>query len=237
MDLVKVYEHTIAYSKKFNNPMSTKIDIDNINFVEKEFNYIGRVIVENKDSFEMAEDFVSEGLKPLVLNMASDRCPGGGVVKGARAQEEELFRRSNYRNVMSRSMYPLKENEVIYSPVVTVFKDTNYDVIKPFNVSCIAVAALRHPDKKDEKFIKNYDYQLTKTKIESIFKIAIEKGNDSLVLGALGCGVFNNPIVDVVSIFKDCVGKYRKYFKKIGFAVLVVKSSDKYNLIEFKKIV
>jgi len=40
------------------------------------------------------------GLNPVVLNMCSPNLPGGGFRTGAGAQEESLFRRTNYYQVL-----------------------------------------------------------------------------------------------------------------------------------------
>ena len=71
MDLVKVYEHTTAYSKKFDGTPSVKLDINNIELIQTNNNFNCIVEVENSDSFDMANSYFQLGLKPLVLNMAS----------------------------------------------------------------------------------------------------------------------------------------------------------------------
>ena len=60
--------------------------------------------IENSDTFDMAIKYVNnkQGLNPLVLNMASDYKPGGGVETGSKAQEEDLFRRSNYYQTVNK---------------------------------------------------------------------------------------------------------------------------------------
>ena len=55
-------------------------------------------------------------------------------------------------------------------------------------------------------------------KIEFIFKMAIQHGHQYLILGALGCGAFNNPPYAVAKLFKQAILKFGRYFKKIGFA-------------------
>ena len=51
---------------------------------------------ENIDSYALARKRVAEGAaKVLVLNLASPVHPGGGVRRGARAQEEDLCRKSS----------------------------------------------------------------------------------------------------------------------------------------------
>ena len=54
------------------------------------------VKVENIDCLLAAEQMLKEGYHPAVLNMAGRQNPGGGVQTGAGAQEENLYRRSDY---------------------------------------------------------------------------------------------------------------------------------------------
>lgn len=59
------------------------------------------VDVQNTDCLYAGAQLKEQGYNPAVLNMASRRNPGGGVVTGAGAQEETLFRRTN----LFRSLY------------------------------------------------------------------------------------------------------------------------------------
>ncbi len=47
--------------------------------------------VMQRDCLEVAEMLLNEGYNPAVLNMANRQVPGGGVIGGAGAQEENLF--------------------------------------------------------------------------------------------------------------------------------------------------
>ena len=64
-----------------------------------------QVIVRNVDCLEEGVRLTHEGYNPAVLNMASRRIPGGGVMTGSGAQEENLFRRTN----LFRSLYQFTE--------------------------------------------------------------------------------------------------------------------------------
>ena len=200
--------------------------------------------VTKEDSFVMAERYIIEGLNPIVLNFASDLYPGGGVKKGARAQEEDLFRRSNYYLSLNKNNveYPLS-GKIVYSPGVLICKKSNeYKWMKKFvKVSCIASAAVRNPkitmdlDKK-ERFMDKADREFMKNSIFSIFDIASSLKYDSLVLGAWGCGAFAGPRDDIVDLFQEAILTRGNNFTKIGFGVLVRNSKDFHNYTVFERL-
>ena len=49
--------------------------------------------------------------KPLVLNLSDDEYAGGWVNMGSGAQEESIFRRSNYFQTLTQNLYPINDNE------------------------------------------------------------------------------------------------------------------------------
>lgn len=178
--------------------------------------------VENMDTLECArQESVSDfkqlrnKKKPaLVLNFANPFTPGGGVMKGARAQEEELCRRSTlYASLTSdkaRAFYEDNEAEggnafthgAVISPCVDVFRNVDGSLMEdPFTVAVITMAAPFAPGLKElgDMVIS----QILRTRIEGMLQLAVEHGYDFLVLGAWGCGVFGNDPNMVADAFLD----------------------------------
>jgi len=61
-----------------------------------------------------------------------------------------------------------------------------------------------------------------------MFHVAALNGHDSLVLGAIGCGAFNNPADEVCNLFKEVISNYGILFKEIVFAVMSGKDNPNY---------
>lgn len=60
--------------------------------------------------------------RPIIINFASHRKPGGGWLNGAMAQEESLCYRSSLALSLHSRDYPLALDESIYSPYVLVMR-------------------------------------------------------------------------------------------------------------------
>ena len=71
-------------------------------------------------------------------------------------------------------------------------------------------------------------------RVERIYQVAIDQGHESMLLGALGCGAFKNPVEEVVQVFKDMNEKYNGYFKQIDFAVLSEEGNPNYTVFNDK---
>lgn len=111
----------------------------------------------------------------LVLNLASHKCFGGGALTGAMAQEEELFRKTDYGNHYGKKLYPLEKDEFVITPRVTVIKDSNYNRLDKddfVRFDGFAIAGICHPTLVNGH-LNAEDYKLTKQKIETIFKFAV----------------------------------------------------------------
>lgn len=195
-----------------------------------------RITVTQERTFEAAKNLKSEypDARIGVLNFASARNVGGGVVRGAEAQEECLCRCStlypcldtdylfnNYYQ-MHRNLKPLTYTDAcIYTPDITVIKtDTAYPESMPENewyivdvLTCPApnVSTIRIPDKELS--------EIHKRRGSHIISIAVANNIDVLVLGAFGCGAFRNNPEIVARAYKEILPQFTGCFKEIRFAV------------------
>jgi uncharacterized protein (TIGR02452 family) len=200
------------------------------------------ISVINSDSVSALVKYNQSG-KTCVLNMASHKRPGGGVYNGARAQEECLFRCSNLSSVIHTNLYPLEDNEAVYTQNAIFFKDVNYNYMSEVVCDVVTVAALRLHGVLDKKGNISYessnpDYRsITKNKIRLMLSLAAKNGVKNLILGAWGCGVFkNNP--EVISgyfheiLVSEC---YSSLFNQVIFAVINDENSAGNNYEIFKR--
>ena len=172
-----------------------------------------------------------------VLNFASATNPGGGVKNGSSAQEECLCRSSslyaaltipyllkNYYKWNKKNTGDMGTDAVIYSPGVTVFKTD--DAIPQYMDQWFAVDVLTcaapyyDPDKRKPVSMEKLE-EVFRNRIRNILEVAAARNVDILVLGAFGCGAFNNPPDLVADVFRYLLVDrgYGRFFKKTVFAV------------------
>ncbi|MCD8300378.1 MAG: TIGR02452 family protein [Clostridiales bacterium] len=221
--------------------------------------------VTNIDSFSMAErlfvpeyehTFTSAGRKILVLNFANPVNPGGGVRRGARAQEEDLCRRSSLlcalESLKARAYYKynaglsgyLGSDAMILTPEVEVIRDEHYELLDdPFTVAVLTCTAPMDSHGMGNLSQSQYE-ELFYHRIMMIFHVAVYYGYTHLVLGAWGCGAFGNDANLVSDLFykvmkelkvpmqKNGTGTVKDFFRRIDFAVLD-HTKEKYNYKAF----
>jgi uncharacterized protein (TIGR02452 family) len=248
--LIKVFEDTIHYCSGFDTPdfkvykplvYDTKILSKLVKNIKSKYKKT-EIKVVNNDTFDTAKNLLDSGVTTsqniLVLNMASESNPGGGVANGAKAQEECLFRRSNYFQHLPSYLYPLADDTIVISRDVFVFKSKDYELLpNVYSVNCVACAAVCKPNTiYDKKGYKTYsddrDRQIMYQKIRDIFKVAYLLGYDTLVLGALGCGAYNNPLFEVVFMFQNILQEFDGCFKNVTFAVLSHGHNENYKVFK-----
>ena len=214
-----------------------------------------RVILE--DTLNAAHHLIGQGKNPCVLNMANRQNPGGAVLQGAGAQEENIFRRSDcYRSLFqfvsygtqynitphATKQYPMdKDFGGIYTPDVTVFRSdekNGYSLLsQPYRVGLVSVAAISHPEVVDD-MISPEQVNPTKNRIRTIFRTAYLNGHHDLVLSAFGCGAFQNPPRHMAQLFKEVLqeDEFHNLFSNIVFAILERDSKNGNNYTSFRDI-
>ena len=212
----------------------------------------GIVSFEENLTLSVVKRFIGTNKKVAVLNFANPIEPGGGVLRGANAQEEYLCRSTNlYRSLTSKnaekyysdnnsirsanqfnSMF-IGTDEVIYSPHVTVLKKADgygthkisgYKEIYEDQYYDIDVLTCAAPFFSGSGYIiPNGDLKyILMRRIRNIFEVAIENDVDILVLGAFGCGAFHNPPEVVADAFRECLLELR-YLNAFDEVVFAVK--------------
>jgi len=197
------------------------------------------VFVSSKRSFEAASAYT--GKKVCVHNFASARTPGGGVLSGARAQEECLCRISSLypaissEDAMAKFYDPHSDFEgydynadCIFTPGVVVFKSDNEEPeLLPredrYSVDVITLAApnIGGPLVEEGKVGMTYNKLLGihDKRMRRFCDVAKQNGEEVLILGAFGCGAFCNPPEVVSLAMKNVINDYLYDFETIEFAI------------------
>ncbi|MGW0752442.1 TIGR02452 family protein [Streptomyces sp. NPDC002587] len=176
---------------------------------------------------------VPEGAGVAVLNFASARNPGGGYVRGAKAQEEALCRASalyetlleapEYYEVHRAERSTFYTDRVIHSPGVPVFRDDRGALLEtPFRVGFLTSPApnagtIRRQEPERAAEIP----EALVRRAGLVLEVAALHGYRGLVLGAWGCGVFRNDPAEVAEAFRGLLaGRFAGVFDRVVFGIL-----------------
>ncbi|GAA2414946.1 TIGR02452 family protein [Actinomadura vinacea] len=174
----------------------------------------------------------ASGEVPFALNFASAKNPGGGFLNGAHAQEEGLARSSGlYASLRAKREYYdfhrqqgdlLYSDHMIYSPAVPVFRDDAGRLLEePYPVAFLTSPAPNRGAVRDPEKAARIPAVL-RERARKVLAVAAEHGHSRLVLGAWGCGVFQNDPHEVAIVFAEALrpgGEWAGAFEQVVFAV------------------
>ncbi len=207
-----------------------------------------KITVTGERSFEAAMRLHREKpeSKIAVMNFANAFHPGGGVTKGSSAQEESLCRistlypllyRRTLRDTFYKHHYTLNtakaSDALIYTEGVVICK-TDEDLPRRMpredwvTVDVITIAA---PDLRRSSYAyvplvnggtgmkdaELFGYHVKRA--IHMLTVAASKNADTLVLGAFGCGAFQNDPEVVARAYKTALEEFPKVFDRVVFAV------------------
>ncbi|MEY8358560.1 TIGR02452 family protein [Anaerotruncus colihominis] len=168
-----------------------------------------------------------------VLNFASAKNPGGGFLNGAMAQEESIAASSGlYRTQTIHPEYYARNRAcgtmcytdcAIYSPDVVFFRDEWFALLeRPVTASVLTLPAVNF----GQALIKGEDAahakRVMKTRMRLALTLFAAMGDENLVLGAYGCGVFRNDPEDIAAWWASLLtdADFKNRFSSVTFAVL-----------------
>lgn len=200
-------------------------------------------LVSGERSFEAARKYSRQ--RVAVLNFANCRSIGGNPYY-ANAQEECLCRCStllpclqamksvyydrHQQLIQSGRMNYLGNDDIIYTPHVTVFK-TDEDFPQPlpesawYHVDVITCAA---PELWNHRPPSNYE-TIIMQRLRRVLDLAAAYDIKVLILGAWGCGAFQNPPLVVANVFMWLLMQYE--FSTVEFAMGST-SSENYKIFQ-----
>ena len=235
---------TLARSVKNQKLIPERMELSAVD--KARFTDEAKIIVCTKRTVEAAAGYA--GQEVVVHNFASATKPGGGVTRGSSAQEECLCRCSGLYFCLSvpemmKSFYylhrnvknPINNADIIYTPDVTVFKtDTGRPKLMNeaewYDVDVITCAAPNLRERPSNRFnqgngdraVKVSDRELLeihKKRLTRILDVAVLNGDEVVILGAFGCGAFQNKPEVVARAAHEVIADYLHELKTIEFAV------------------
>ena len=160
----------------------------------------GELVFAEGDMITLAAESAASGVSTAVLNMANSHTPGGGFLKGCRAQEEQLCHRSDLflrlQVAKARGDYPLSNGVALFTPCVSLLRGDSAShfqpLVNPVNLNVVSAAARMYKNEEAALKDKALSRELEAT-WRGVLEAAGKSGVEHLVLSAIGAGAFSNP--------------------------------------------
>lgn len=176
------------------------------------------------DSIELLWKLREEGEtgEVMILNFANTLQSGGGYLNGAKAQEEDLCRCSflfqtlcrKYVSFYAKNLFlytPYGRHECLVSPNVPVFRRSNYE-LAPYTtatfltIPAVDVAILKYTTLN--LYNRSKVKRLMEERIQFLLAVAMERQPAAIILGAWGCGNYENDREFVLNTFESTIQRY-----------------------------
>ncbi len=141
--------------------------------------------------------------------------------------DDTLLLRTNYAFIIKKNcmLFPIKnDSEVIYTKLVTIIRDNNYNFLNFDNLLRIAVVAVFPPpnvellNDEGDIILSSKDLLKFQMGIESAFQVCISGNHDTIIIPVLD-EEFKIPYSDQAMIYNYCILKYGHKFKSIVVVV------------------
>ncbi len=198
--------------------------------------------IEGETTFEVTDETTLEATKrickenadenPFVLNFASAKNPGGGFLSGSQAQEESLARSSSLYATLTANFEFYEFNRrghscfysdwMIYSPKVPVFRNDDGSLVEtPYLATILTSPAVNAGVIKQKEPDKIHLIEtVNRERARKFLWLANKHGHKTLILGAWGCGVFQNDANSVAKIFAELLkGEFANRFNRVIMAI------------------
>ncbi len=247
IEILKIIEsgfYTNSLGKEVSIKEKTEFAVNNSESISPESfpQEFDLVKINGETQFEVTDETTLEAAKrvckenadenPFVLNFANGFQPGGGFLVGAVAQEESLARASSLYPCLTANMDMYEFNQrqqtqfasdwMIYSPQVPVFRNNDGSFIdEPYYVTfltspAVCVRGLTQAELENGELI----YSVNKERIRKFLWLANQKGHQTLILGAWGCGAFRNNVQDIAETFNELLkNEFANCFEQVIFAI------------------
>lgn len=206
------------------------------------------IAVSSQTTLDAARQLAQRYTMVACLNFASAKNPGGGFLSGSQAQEESLARatglyaalrgQSEFYDYHRRLPTCLYSDHAIFSPNVPVFRDDIGQLLAdPWQVSFITAAAVNAGAvRRNEPQRAPLIVPTMERRIRMVLGIAALYGCRGLVLGAWGCGVFQNDPPSVAASFARVLAEplFQGRFEHVEFAIYDM-SPQQTTLAAFKR--
>ncbi len=192
--------------------------------------------------FEITDETTLEAAKRIfkenadedafVLNFASAKNPGGGFLRGTIAQEESIaYASALYATLTPHSaMYDynrrngtaLYSDWMIYSPKVPVFRNDDGSLLQNPYLATFLTSPAVNAGAVVQNELQKYDFiePTNRERARKLLWIANRKRHQTLILGAWGCGVFQNIPMQIAWMFKDLLtGEFERCFARVIMAI------------------